>query len=263
MEDLIDVMKKLRSPDGCPWDKVQTLESLSSCLLEEVNETVDAVVSGEHEKVGEEMGDLLCIVSMMIAIGEERGLFTKASVLGGAVEKMVRRHPHVFDKENVKDADDAHKIWHKEKQKEATIKSRKSALDDISERYSALTRADKMQRRAARVGFDWPDVNGAIEKADEELLEMKAELAHSEVDMKKVQEEIGDVLFSVVNIARKLKLDSEVTLRKTNSKFEKRFKAIEDIISDRGLDMESMELAELDRIWDEVKVKEKKESDRG
>ncbi len=203
MKKLNDVMKVLRGPEGCPWDKKQTMESLTSCLLEETYEVIDAIMTDSGEKVQEELGDLLCIVSMLIVIGEEKEKFTKQKVIGGAVKKMRRRHPHVFSSGSAKTAESAHTLWHKAKEREKGVKKRKSVLDDLSSKQPALLKSDKIQRRVARVRFDWPSIEGVIDKVEEELEELKVEIRKKRKNEKKIQEELGDVLFSVVNIGRK------------------------------------------------------------
>ena len=254
MDDLIDVMRTLRGPNGCLWDKKQTIETLMPCMIEEVHEIVDGVAAGENEKFQEEMGDLLCVFAMLIVIAEEQNIFSKEDIMQSAAGKMKRRHPHVFDAQNVSSAEEAHALWHKQKEKEKSIKERESALDDISESYPALTRADKIQRRVARVGFDWPDLVGVIDKIDEELRELKIEIQKGETNRDRIQEELGDVLFSVCNVARKLKIDSEFALHKTNFKFMKRFKNMEKLIRAKGKEIKDMPLEEMDEYWEQVKA---------
>ena len=255
MNKLINIMRILRGPDGCPWDKRQTFESLSSCLLEESSEIIDAVLEKDYDKITEELGDLLSIISMLIVMGEEKNKFNKDKVIKTAREKMIRRHPHVFAEKKAKDMDSAYQIWHEEKDKEDIIKKRKSVLEDISKTLPALSRADKIGRRVAKVGFDWEQIDQAIEKIEEELTELKNELNKKRKSKNKIIEELGDLLFSVVNVGRKLKINSEVALRKANIKFIKRFKRLEYEINNKGKKLIDCSLNELDSVWNSLKKK--------
>lgn len=254
MKSLLDVMRTLRGPAGCPWDKKQTNESLLACLIEEVHEVVDAVLLDDAEKTEEELGDLMCIVSMMMVIAEEKNAFTKQSVIKSAVSKMKRRHPHVFSTKTARTFESAHDLWHKEKNKEKSVQKRESLLDEVSVSAPALLRADKMQRRVARVGFDWPTIDGAIDKVEEELHELKEEIHRSKrMNRQRVKEELGDLLFSVVNIGRKLKINAEVALAKTNTKFMKRFQRIERELKKQGKSCAESSLEEMDALWEKAK----------
>jgi MazG family protein len=258
MNSLINVMKKLRSPEGCPWDRKQTLESLTSCILEEAHESIDAILEDKGEKISEEIGDLLCIVSMVIAIGEERKMFTKNDVIQGAVKKMKHRHPHVFASGKARTATAAHDLWHVAKEQEPTVRLRQSVLDDLSSGLPSLHHADKIGRRVARVGFDWPTVEDAVHKIDEELCEVKAELKCAKHNEKRLMEELGDLLFATVNVARKLKINAEIALKKSNNKFIKRFQKLEKHVKSSGKNISEMTLQEMDHVWDCVKKSEKK-----
>jgi len=255
MNKLINIMRILRGPDGCPWDKRQTFESLSSCLLEESSEIIDAVLEKDYDKITEELGDLLSIISMLIVMGEEKNKFNKDKVIKTAREKMIRRHPHVFAEKKAKDMDSAYQIWHEEKDKEDIIKKRKSVLEDVSKTLPGLSRADKIGRRVAKVGFDWEQIDPAIEKIEEELTELKNELNKKRKSKNKIIEELGDLLFSVVNVGRKLKINSEVALRKANIKFIKRFKRLEYEINNKGKKLIDCSLNELDSVWNSLKKK--------
>jgi len=258
MNRLIKVMEDLRSPDGCPWDKKQTLESLTSCLLEEAYEVIDAILEKKNDKVAEELGDLMCIISMMIVIGEESHSFDKKRVIGSAVKKMKHRHPHVFGDAKARTSDSAHTLWHKAKEKEENVRSRKSVLDDLNKHFPALHRADKIGRRVARVGFDWPNVSSAVKKIEEELEEVRSELRAKRPAIGRITEELGDLLFATVNVARKLKINAEIALRKTNNKFIKRFQKVETVLKRRGKSPETVSLEEMDTIWEDIKAKRKK-----
>ncbi len=253
MRRLINVMKRLRGPGGCPWDKKQTLYSLCPCLIEESAEVIDAVIEEDREKITEELGDLLCIVSMMVAIGEEDSLFSKDDVIKSAVAKMKRRHPHVFSNKKAITSSEAYNLWHSEKEKEKGIKKRTSAMDEISSFLPALSMADKIGRRAARNGFDWDNPNDVVSKIYEELDELKDEIGRKKINKNNVTEEVGDLLFAVVNLARKLKVNAETALIKANKKFISRFKKVEKRVKSLGLSMRDMNLEELDKIWDEIK----------
>jgi len=249
MNQLIKIMAHLRSPRGCPWDRKQTFASLMSCLLEETYEIIDAVDARRTDKLAEELGDLLCIVSMIIAIGEERRVFSRRSVLNQAAAKMKHRHPHVFGTARAHTSQSAHTLWHTAKNKEKGVRARRYFLDDLSRIFPALHRADKIQRRVARVGFDWPTLRGALGKVDEELCEMKKELRRKPFRKATIAEEIGDLLFAVVNIGRKLDINGEMALRKTNEKFIRRFTFIERELKKQGKKLGSVSLREMDRLW--------------
>jgi len=258
MKSLVEVMRILRSPEGCPWDRKQTLESLTSCMLEETYESIDAILADDGDKIQEELGDLLCIVSMLIVIGEERKLFNKKDVIGGAVKKMKRRHPHVFGKGTARTATHAHALWHTAKEKEKSVRARESVLDDLSKDFPALHRADKIGRRVARVGFDWPKVEDAVKKIEEELEEVKVELRRKKRNEKLLMEEIGDLLFATVNVARKLKINAEIALKKTNMKFIRRFQQLEKRVKKSGKELPALSLEQMDSIWENIKAKRKK-----
>ncbi|MBU1864137.1 MAG: nucleoside triphosphate pyrophosphohydrolase [Candidatus Omnitrophica bacterium] len=258
MNQLIDIMKTLRGPNGCPWDRKQTFETLMSCLLEEVHEMIDSVLEKDSDKIREELGDTVCIIAMLISIGEEKKLFTKKTVMQGAIKKMVHRHPHVFGSERARTSGTAHALWHTAKNKEKGVSKRISILDDLSSSFPALHRSDKIGRRVARVGFDWPDMKGVFNKVDEELAEIKKEVWRRRRNNAKIQEELGDLLFSVVTIGRKLHLNSEIALRKTNNKFIKRFQLVERQLKKEGKKIGEVPLKELDAIWEEVKKRGKR-----
>lgn len=257
MNSIIKIMKQLRSPDGCPWDREQTLESLTACLLEESYEVIDAVLEGKTEGIAEELGDLLCIISMMIVIAEESGHFSKRDVIAGAVSKMKDRHPHVFGAEQARTSESAHSLWHAAKEKEKKVRARASVLDDINDHCPALHRADKIGRRVARVGFDWPDISDAVAKIEEEVDEVKEEIKLKKRDKAALSEELGDLLFSTANVARKLKINPEIALRKTNIKFIRRFQTVESQLKKKGKRIEDCSLAEMDAEWEYIKSQRK------
>lgn len=248
---LLRIMARLRAPDGCSWDREQTHGSLRASVIEEAYEVASAISAGDGENLREELGDLLLQVVFHAQMAGERGEWDFDSVASGIVEKLVRRHPHVFGSENAANSAEVLKRWDDIKRMEKGTVA-ESALDGIGEGLPGLLRAEKMQKRAAKVGFDWSDIPPVVAKVREELAEVEAAMS----DPAKVEEEIGDLLFAVVNLARKLKVDGEVALHGATEKFASRFKKIETIARDRGLILDTMSLTEMDAIWDEVKAKE-------
>ena len=242
------IVTRLRAPDGCPWDREQTHATLRNDLIEEAWEVVDAIGRDDLAHLREELGDLLLQVVMHSQIASEAGHFTLDEVVGEIAEKLVRRHPHVFGEKKLGDSGAVLKQWDEIKRQE---KGAASVLDNISPALPALMRAEKVQKRAARVGFDWPDIHGVIEKIHEELGELEA--ARQEGDQARVDDELGDVLFSVVNLARKLKSQPELALQQATHKFIGRFKKLEAVLAQRRLRFEQLTLAEMDEIWDTVK----------
>ncbi len=251
--DLIDVMEKLRSPEGCPWDRKQTHESLLPYLLEETYEVIDAVKKGKDEDLREELGDLLLQIVFHSQIAKERGVFDIEDVVDSIVRKLINRHPHVFgDREDIKTAEDVNREWEKLKEKEG--KKKESLLDGIPESMPALERAYKLQKKAAKVGFDWEGFEGIKEKLIEELSEIEEELKRG--DREKLEEEVGDFLFMAVNLARFLGVHPEIALRRANEKFEKRFRYMEKRAKDKGKELKEMSLDEMETLWQEAKGKE-------
>jgi len=249
LDRLLRIMARLRAPDGCPWDREQSHATLRAAVIEEGYEVAAAISSGDGANLREELGDLLLQVVFHAQMASERGDWDFDAVATGIVEKLVRRHPHVFGSENAADSSEVLKRWEEIKREEKGAKAG-SLLDGVSEGLPGLLRAEKIQKRAAKAGFDWSEVPPVIAKVREELAEVEAAMS----DPVKVEEEIGDLLFSVVNLARKLKVDGEVALQGATEKFSQRFRKIETIASQRGLALEKMSLAEMDAIWDEVKA---------
>lgn len=245
-EKLVCIMKKLRSEKGCEWDRQQTHESLKSYLIEEAFELIEAIDQQDDEKMKEELGDVLLQVIFHSQIASERGSFQIEDVVKSLNEKLIRRHPHVFGNSPGYSYQQWEKIKSQEKGEEKT-----SAIGKINHALPALSLARRIQENAAAVGFDWPDVSGALEKIDEEIQELKEVM---EKDQKqKFEEELGDLLFAVVNVARFLDLDPEVALRKATEKFVRRFQIVEEFVRARGLEMKKLSLAQLDALWEEVK----------
>lgn len=252
-------MKRLRDPEtGCPWDREQTLSSLKPCVLEEAYELL-AAMDNPDDKANhiEELGDVLLQVMFQSVMAEQEGRFTFDDVANAISDKLVRRHPHVFGSVDAKDSATVLRNWEQIKQMEHKKESRHSALDGVPSALPALIKAQRTQEKAARVGFDWKDAEGPLEKIEEELNELKAEIASrrsdSPADSDSVKEELGDLLFSVCNLARHLKVDSESALEGSTAKFARRFRAVESAVKAQERELKEMSLAEMDEIWDEVK----------
>jgi MazG family protein len=261
-DELVAVMARLRAPGGCPWDAEQTYASLSQYLLEEAYETFDAIqhadATGEVEHLKEELGDLLLQVVFHSTIGAERGEFTIDDVADGVAKKLVLRHPHVFGDTKLEKAQDVLDNWDTLKANERRAsgtkeKVQESVLDDVPVHFPALLEALKVTTKAAKIGFDWENTDQVFEKVDEEIAELKAEIAAGETG--KIEEEIGDLLFAITNLARKLDVEPETALKRTNRKFRKRFRYIEDELKRLGRTAEEATLAEMDMLWNQAKGK--------
>lgn len=259
MKRLLEVMKKLRSPDGCPWDKEQTHESLKKCLLDECAEYFDAVDDKDDNAMREELGDVLMQVVMNSVIAEERHAFTLEDVAHDITEKMIRRHPHVFGDVHVNNTEEVLVNWEKIKKTEHQTSStpkRKSAVARIAKNLPSLYRAQKLQKKAAKQGFDWIQEDGILDKIQEELNELNAEIRNNHA--KNVEEEAGDLLFSIVNFLRFRGLDSEMVLRNACDKFERRYRAMENYIPFDGSEVPpSRSPEEWEILWQKVKQDEK------
>lgn len=257
IEDLLDIMARLRNPiGGCPWDLEQDFASIAPYTIEEAYEVADAIEQKNMKALREELGDLLLQVVFHSQMAREAGHFTFNDVVRGINEKMIARHPHVFGSESVATAKAQIENWEKVKDKERKDKGAESLLDGVALGLPALLRATKLQARAARVGFQWPDLPPVIAKVDEELSEVKA--AITEGDKEHIEEELGDFLFAVVNLTRYLEADAESTLRGANGKFERRFRYIEEQLKAQGKDIKTSTLAEMDALWNEAKSMERK-----
>jgi MazG family protein len=241
------IVAALRAPGGCPWDQEQTHASLRAGLLEEAYEVVAAIDSGDDANLCEELGDLLLQVVFHADLGRTDGRFDLDAVARGIGEKLVRRHPHVFGDGHCADSTEVLKRWDEIKHAEKGGVSQ-SVLDHLPHGLPALIRAEKVQKKAAKVGFDWPDAEPVWGKVHEELDEARA------ASPENLEDEIGDVLFAVVNLSRKLKIDPEVALAGATQKFENRFRGVETLARERGLDLETLGLERLDLLWDEVKA---------
>lgn len=255
MDDLLTVMRRLRSPDGCPWDREQTHKSLKKCFMEECAELMDAIDAGDDHEMCEELGDILMNIVMQSLIAEERGSFTFRDVVRAITEKMIRRHPHVFGEESVRNSTEVLGLWERVKKQEK--QDRKSVLDGIAYHCPALLQAEKLQKRVSKYGFDWSEQSQIVGKIQEELDEVKAALASGEEPH--VDEEIGDLLFAVSNLSRfRKRASGEELLAQANRKFADRFRYIERRLSEQGKSLENSSLAEMDELWNEAKKVEEK-----
>lgn len=249
IDDLKDIMKALRGENGCPWDRVQTHESIKKSMIEETYEAIDALDSGNDDAFANELGDVLLQVVFHAEIAEERGAFNFDTVVNEICNKLISRHTHVFGEDKAVSAEEALGNWEKNKKKEKGIKTASGMLDDVPKNLPALMRAEKVQKKAASFGFDWEDINGAYDKIYEELEEVKSAKTQEEIE-----EEVGDLLFSVVNLARFLKVTPEIALANATNKFTRRFEKMEREANNRGKELSELKLAEMDEIW--IKIKE-------
>ena len=246
--DLIDIIERLRAPDGCPWDKEQTHESLLPYFLEEAYEVIESVELNDWETLKEELGDVLLHVLLQAQIAKESNKFDIMDTVKGINDKLIKRHPHVFEKKKNKNSLQTKKDWEAQKHAE---KNRKSRLDGVPIKLPALVRAQRLQEKASYAGFDWDKIEGAWEKLDEELNELKQAQKFGEIE--NIKEEIGDVLFSVVNLSRFFNVAAEDMLRQANRKFIKRFKSIEQKLKEKGKKLENSNSEEMEKIWEQAK----------
>lgn len=254
IEKLLQIMRRLRDPrSGCPWDLEQTFATIAPYTIEEAYEVADAIARSDDAALRDELGDLLFQVVFHARMAEEAGAFTFADVVAAICHKMERRHPHVFGEEHVASAAAQTRAWEEHKARERSAADARGALDDVPLALPALMRAAKLGRRAARVGFDWPDVSGARAKISEELAELDAELA-AQGTLQRQEHEIGDLLFAVVNLARHLDLDAEAALRASNVRFADRFRSMERKAAERGQSLRDLDAGVLDRLWEEAKA---------
>jgi len=257
IDRLLAIMARLRDPrDGCAWDLEQTFATIAPYTVEEAYEVADAIERGDLSDLREELGDLLFQVVFHSRMAEEAGQFAFDDVARAISDKMIRRHPHVFGDQGARTSAEQTQAWEVVKAQERARKGKnESLLDDVPTGLPALTRAVKLSRRAAGVGFVWPTIGEVLEKLDEEVGELKAEIDAQ--DLAKARDELGDVLFVVANIARTLDIDPEDALRATNAKFSRRFNYIETALKGRGKTPGQSDLAEMDALWDEAKAVEK------
>jgi ATP diphosphatase len=262
LKRLVDVMAQLRNPDsGCPWDLEQNFASIAPYTLEETYELVEAIEANDPQLIKEELGDVLFQVVFHAQMAKEAGLFDLDSVAASVADKMIERHPHVFGARDAKTSNDVLVNWETDKEAKRQAKAKAegrepSVLDNVSTALPAATRAVKLQNRAARNKFDWAEARDVLAKITEEIGELEAEItANSGQDF--LEDEMGDVLFAVVNLARKLNVDPETALRRTNRKFERRFRGIEQRLAQQGRKLSDASLDEMERIWNEIKREEK------
>lgn len=249
LQKLQEIVKKLRAPEGCPWDQEQTPESLTPYLIEEAYEVVEAIEEGKTKDLEKELGDLLLHIVMQAQMAEEKGQFELKDSIASINDKLIRRHPHVFGENNDVKARlaDATTNWEKVKQSEG----RSSWLDGVPKNLPGLIRAQRIQEKASHVGFDWTEVEPALEKFHEEIEEVLE--VWREGNAERSREEFGDVLFALVNVARLMKIDSESAMRQAIDKFDARFRALEKVFETEGRDLEKASLEEMDAVWDRIK----------
>jgi MazG family protein len=247
--ELVRIMKKLRHPKrGCPWDREQTPQTLKEYILEEAHELIEAIDSGQAAEIREELGDLLLQIVFLAQLAEEKEQFSIRDVITGLCEKLVRRHPHIFAEVKVNNADEVKTNWEQIKIAE---KDKQSVISDYPPAMPSLLLAKRIASQASGVGFDWNDAEKAFAKVDEEMEELRTEIGSGRLP--EAENEIGDLLFAVANVARLLKINPEFALAKTNKKFTSRFRFIETELKKRGRDIRDTPLAELDALWDQAK----------
>jgi len=262
INELLDIMAKLRDPDhGCPWDRKQTFDTIVPHTLEEVYEVVDTIERKDYDHLANELGDLLFQVVFYAQLGKEAGLFDFDEVVSEICNKLLTRHPHVFPDASLASfgspaditAEQVEGNWEAIKQQERDNKGQEpgSILDDIPRALPALTRARKIQKRAARSGFDWPVIDGVLDKVNEENAELREAMASGEAEH--IEEELGDMFFSLVNLSRHLNIEPEKCLRKANEKFESRFRRMEKVINSEDRDLATMDLEEMENYWQQIK----------
>ena len=251
VDDLLKIMTVLRAPGGCPWDAEQNHKSIRSNFIEEVYEAIEAIDTDDSALLCEELGDVLLQVVFHTQMEKEAGRFDFDDVADGICKKLIVRHPHVFGDVKVNNSDDVLVNWDEIKKQTKSQKTQTDAIKSVSPALPALMRSAKVQKKAAKVGFDWDNVQGAIEKLEEEIAELKKAVASG--DVQNQAEELGDVLFSAVNVSRFLDVEPEEALTRSTEKFISRFEVVEKLACERGIDMKESTLEELDALWDEAK----------
>ena len=255
IQDLVDIIRVLRAPGGCPWDAKQTHESIKKNLIEETYEVIEAINKDDKALLCEELGDLMMQIVLHSQMETEAGVFNFNDVADGVCKKLVERHPHVFGEVTVNSVEDVLTNWDAIKKKTKGQKTTADSMFSVPRELPALMRATKLQKKAADIGFDWPDVSGALDKLEEEIAELRAAIANN--DKANVNEELGDILFSAVNVSRFVKVDAEESLTAASDKFLARFTQVEELAKERNIDMMNSSLEELDSLWDEVKARSK------
>lgn len=252
-EEFIEIIRVLRAPGGCPWDREQTHKSIRNDFLEEAYEAIDAIDNADDTALCEELGDVLLQIALHSQIASEENSFDISDVIDTVARKMVLRHPHVFGDVKVADSEEVLSNWDKIKNTEKNMLSATDTLRSVPAAFPALMRAQKVQKRAAKAGFDWDECSGAFDKIGEETAELKKAIRGG--DQAEIFEEFGDLLFSCVNVSRFLKINSEEALNSATNKFISRFAKVEELANERGIDMKTAPLSELDKLWDEAKIK--------
>ncbi len=252
INDFLRLVTVLRSPGGCPWDRKQTHESIKKNFIEETYEVVEAINKADVESLKEELGDVLLQVAMHSEMESENGSFDFNDVVNDICKKLVVRHPHVFGDAAAQSSDEALQNWDQVKLKTKGMKKQSEAMIKVPREFPALMRAQKVQEKAAKAGFDWDDLNGAVDKLHEEIDELETALTAGVG--KDIEEEFGDVLFSCVNVSRFIGADSEEALTASTDKFIKRYLLVERLAADDGLDMKTASIEELDKLWDKAKI---------
>ncbi|NTW77665.1 MAG: nucleoside triphosphate pyrophosphohydrolase [Syntrophaceae bacterium] len=252
LTDLILLIRKLRAPDGCPWDRKQKQEDIGKYILEEAYEVIESLEAKDQRAIAEELGDLLFQILFLAEMGEESGAFSLNYIMEGVKEKMIRRHPHIFGDTKVNSIEEVKDNWQQIKKKERSTKSEKKSLfDNIPRSLPALKRAQKITSLAAVYGFDWKNTADVLEKLHEELKEFDVALSNN--NQKEIEEELGDLFFTLVNLSRFVKIDSEAALSKTTNKFLQRFAYITDQLARHGKTLEEATLSEMDELWEKAK----------
>lgn len=252
INDLLKIMELLRSPGGCPWDAEQTHESIRNSLIEETYEVIEAINKNDRELLLEELGDVLLQVVFHAQMEKEKESFDFTDVCDGICKKLVERHPHVFGTVSVENTDDVLRNWDDIKRKSKGQKTQGSAMEKIPRELPALMRAEKIQSKAKKVGFDWPEIGGALDALESEIKELKAAMQSGVQD--EIDGELGDVLFSCVNVSRFLKVDPELALTRSNEKFIRRFLEVERLAAEKGINMKEKTIEELDELWNQAKI---------
>ena len=275
IDRLVEIMTELRDPEtGCPWDKQQSFATIAPHTIEEAYEVADAIEHGDMEALKDELGDLLFQVVFYAQMAREAGAFDFNEVAAGIAEKMVRRHPHVFGEDSIASVEAQSAAWEEHKARERSEKAETgpagaSVLDGVARALPALARARKLQNRAARVGFDWPEAFDVIAKIEEEIAEVRNEILATappcgpkpsgDEPAERLRDEIGDLLFACANLARKLEIDPETALSRANGKFERRFRRIEALLAERGKTPAQSSLEEMDELWNQAKAEEREQ----
>ena len=252
LNDLLQIMEILRSPNGCPWDREQNHKSIRKNFIEETYEVLEAIDNNDTDLLREELGDVLLQIVFHSQMEKEAGNFDFNDVANDICKKIIERHPHVFSDTLVDSSTQVLKNWDEIKKQKKNQKTQSEVINSIPRNLPALMRSTKVQQKAAKIGFDWPDINGALDKLTEEIEELKA--AINKKDKKSINDEFGDVLFSAVNISRFLLVDAEEALTESCDKFIKRFEKVENLSVDKNLKLNELSIGELDELWEEAKI---------